>query len=102
MKTEEEVKRYSELEVRALADVLNSLWDIEHSVFEFDPSLRVFERQGHEFGVRYNVNNDDSYSVGIFDNNGRSVSLSRDEALSFAADIIAFAMHLEEINDPKI
>lgn len=106
MKTEEYLAKNAEMQHRALVDVMKRLSDIAISDITFDPSLRVQAGVAkNRYGVGYNVNADDSYSVGLFVGIGKRsyfVSMNREEALSFAGDIISFAMHLDEMNDPNI
>lgn len=106
MKTEEYFAKFAELQTRALVDVMKRLSDIAISDITFDPSVRVqIGVTKNRYGVGYNVNDDDSYSVGLFvrqDDRSNFVSMNKEEALSFAGDVIAFAMHLDEMNDPNI
>lgn len=73
----------------------------------YDPSLRVKSADlcGVSYEVGYGVTDDDDKNVvrmTIGKDTERMILLDKEDALNLAANIISFAAHMDEMNDPEV
>lgn len=94
--------------INEVDEVVRALADKSEDDFEIDQSTQFFlgRMDDYKSTLRYRVNDDDSFSIEMGVRNADKdvvwTTLDKQDALSMAIELIAYAHKIDELNDPNI